>query len=97
MISVGDAVCTTTPLAGRGRDGGAGPGADSRVGHHGTDIDSATMRFDQWCTENIVAAATESGDVALRTAVEPYSRMDALPASLDAVEPTAREIFAAGW
>jgi 2-polyprenyl-6-methoxyphenol hydroxylase-like FAD-dependent oxidoreductase len=134
MISVGDAVCTTTPLAGRGVTLAL---AQARallraLDQHGTDIDSATIQFDHWCTENvrpwfddhvrndadrlrrwsggdvdttrrlpsdlIVAAATmRSADVALRTAVEPYARMDALPASLDAVEPRAREIFAAGW
>lgn len=134
MISVGDAVCTTTPLAGRGVTLAL---AQSRamigaLDHHGTDIDSATMQFDRWCTENIrpwfddhvrndadrlrrwsggdvdvtrrlpsdliVAAATNgsAGD-ALRSAVGPYARMDALPASLDPVEPRAREIFAAGW
>jgi flavin-dependent dehydrogenase len=132
-ITVGDAVCTTTPLAGRGVTLAL---AQARaliraLDQHGADIDSATMRFDQWCTENIrpwfddhvrndadrlrrwsggdvdttrclpsdliVAAAMGSGNVALRTAVEPYSRMDALPASRDAVEPRAREIFAAGW
>jgi 2-polyprenyl-6-methoxyphenol hydroxylase-like FAD-dependent oxidoreductase len=134
MISVGDAVCTTTPLAGRGVTLALAQ-ARALIGamdHHGTDIDSATMQFDQWCTENIrpwfddhvhndadrlrrwsggdvdvtrrlpsdliVAAATNaSADDTLRTAVGPYARMDALPASLDAVESRAREIFAAGW
>ncbi|KAA0081964.1 FAD-dependent oxidoreductase [Mycolicibacterium sp. P9-64] len=134
MISVGDAVCTTTPLAGRGVTLAL---AQSRamigaLDHHGTDIDSATMQFDHWCTKNIrpwfddhvhndadrlrrwsggdvdttrrlpsdlvVAAATSaSADDAMRTAVAPYARMDALPASLDPVEPRAREIYAAGW
>ena len=134
MISVGDAVCTTTPLAGRGvtlalAQARAMLGA---LDHYGGDIDSATMQFDQWCTENIrpwfddhvhadgdrlrrwsggdvdvtrrlpsdlvvAAAASTQADDTLRCAVEPYARMDALPASLDAVEPRAREIFAAGW
>jgi hypothetical protein len=134
MISVGDAVCTTTPLAGRGVTLAL---AQARalmraLDHHGTDIDSATTQFDQWCTENIrpwfddhvvndadrlrrwaggdvdttrclpsdliVAAATNaSADDAMCTAVGRYARMDALPASLNAVEPRAREIFAAGW
>ena len=126
MVSVGDAVCTTTPLAGRGVTLAL---AQARaliraLDHHGTDTDSATVQFDQWCTENIrpwfddhvyndadrlrrwaggdvdvtrrlpsdliVAAATNaSADDALRTAVGPYARMDALPAILDAVEPRA--------
>jgi 2-polyprenyl-6-methoxyphenol hydroxylase-like FAD-dependent oxidoreductase len=134
MISVGDAVCTTTPLAGRGVTLAL---AQARalmraLDHHGADIDSTTMQFDDWCTENIrpwfddhvvndadrlrrwsggdidvtrrlpsdlvVAAATNaSADDTLCTAVGPYARMDALPASLDAVEPHAREIFATGW
>jgi hypothetical protein len=57
---------------------------------HGGDIDSATMPSDL-----IVAAA--AADDTVRTAVGPYARMDALSASLDAVEPNAREIFTAGW
>jgi hypothetical protein len=131
LISVGDAVCTTTPLAGRGI---ALALAQSRalVGalrQHGNDIDSATIAFDRWCTANlrpwfddhvhndadrlrrwsggdvdtnrrlpsdlIVAAA--AADESLRAFVEPYARMDALPESLDAVEPRARELFASGW
>lgn len=43
----------------------------------------------------IVAAA--QADPALRGVVEPYARMDALPASLDAAEPRARALFASGW
>jgi hypothetical protein len=133
MISAGDAVCTTTPLAGRGVTLALvqARALIRALDHHGTDIDSATTQFDQWCTENIrpwfddhvrndadrlrrwsggdvdttrclpsdliVAAAMGSGDVALRTAVEPYARMGALLASLDPVEPRATEIFAAGW
>ncbi|MDT5264491.1 MAG: hypothetical protein QOI90_1117, partial [Mycobacterium sp.] len=48
MISVGDAVCTTTPLAGRGVTLAL---AQARaliraLDQHGTDIDSATIQFD---------------------------------------------------
>jgi hypothetical protein len=131
MISVGDAVCTTTPLAGRGvalalAQAGALLGA---CDEHGRDTDSATMQFDHWCTENIrpwfddhrltdadrlrrwsggdvdttrrlpsdlIVAAADADDT-LRGAVEPYARMAALPASLDAIEARARAIFAAGW
>jgi 2-polyprenyl-6-methoxyphenol hydroxylase-like FAD-dependent oxidoreductase len=131
LISVGDAVCTTTPLAGRGvtlalAQSRALVGALQR---HGSDIDSATEEFDRWCTVNlkpwfddhvhndsdrlrrwsggdvdttrrlpsdlIVAAA--AADESLRPLVEPYARMDALPESLDAAEPRARELFTAGW
>ena len=55
MISVGDAVCTTTPLAGRGVTLALAQ-ARALIGafdEHGRDTDSATMQFDHWCTENI--------------------------------------------
>jgi 2-polyprenyl-6-methoxyphenol hydroxylase-like FAD-dependent oxidoreductase len=131
LISVGDAVCTTTPLAGRGVTLALAQ-ARALIGaldQHGSDIDSATTQFDHWCTENIrpwfddhrradadrlrrwsggdvdtsrrlpsdLVVAAAAADDTLRAAVEPYARMDALPASLDAVEPRAREVFAAGW
>lgn len=55
LISVGDAVCTTTPLAGRGVALGllqarALVGAIERWGH---DISSATGEFDKWCASHI--------------------------------------------
>ena len=55
LISVGDAVCTTTPLAGRGV---ALAFMQARqlvrsLGDHRDDIDGATMEFDDWCTTNI--------------------------------------------
>ena len=131
MISVGDAVCTTTPLAGRGvalsfiqaqqllRD----------LHDHPGDFHSATLQFDSWCERHIrpwfddhrdadaervrrwsgadvdltrplpsdlVVAAAE-GDPGLSDVVGPYSRMDALPASLAAIEPRARALYAGGW
>ena len=43
----------------------------------------------------IVAAA--DADPQLHEIVDPYSRMDALPASLAAAEPRARAVFADGW
>ena len=43
----------------------------------------------------IVAAA--DADPQLHEIVDPYSRMDALPASLAPAEPRARAIFADGW
>jgi hypothetical protein len=55
LISVGDAVCTTTPLAGRGIALAYMQArrlvSDLIVGHH--DIDGATVQFDQWCAANI--------------------------------------------
>jgi 2-polyprenyl-6-methoxyphenol hydroxylase-like FAD-dependent oxidoreductase len=131
MISVGDAVCTTTPLAGRGVTL-ALTQARAMIGaldDHGDDIEAATMQFDHWCTANVrpwfddhchadadrlrrwsgadvdctrrlpsdLIVAAAAADDTLRDAVDPYARMDALPASLDPVEPRARAIFAAGW
>jgi 2-polyprenyl-6-methoxyphenol hydroxylase-like FAD-dependent oxidoreductase len=131
MISVGDAVCTTTPLAGRGVTLAlAQAGALVRsLDEHGSDVDTVTRQFDRWCTDNIrpwfddhrfadadrirrwsggevdttrrlpsdLIVAAAAADDTLRAVVEPYARMDALPASLDTVEPRAREIFADGW
>jgi len=131
LVSVGDAVCTTTPLAGRGVTLAFGQARAlvRSLEEHGRDTDSATVQFDQWCTGNIrpwfddhchadadrirrwaggevdvsrrlpsdLVVAAAAADGTLRAAVEPYARMDSLPASLDAVEPRAREIFAAGW
>jgi 2-polyprenyl-6-methoxyphenol hydroxylase-like FAD-dependent oxidoreductase len=131
MISLGDAVCTTTPLAGRGVTL-ALMQARSLLGaldHHMADIDSSAMQFEDWCTaylrpwfddhchtdadrlrrwaggavdptrrlpsDLVVAAA--AGDDRLRAVVEPFARMDALPASLDSVEPLARESYVRGW
>ena len=131
MISVGDAVCTTTPLAGRGvtlalRQSQALLGALDR---NGSDVDSAARQFDEWCTERIrpwfedhrhadadrlrrwgggdvdvtrglpsdLVVAAAAADERLRPVVEPFARMDALPASLDSVEPIARQLYARGW
>jgi 2-polyprenyl-6-methoxyphenol hydroxylase-like FAD-dependent oxidoreductase len=131
MISVGDAVCTTTPLAGRGVTLALAQ-ARALIGafdEHGSETYSAANQFDHWCTENIrpwfddhrhadtdrmrrwsggdvdttrrlpsdLVVAAGAADDTVRAAVEPYARMDALPASLDSVEPRAREIFEAGW
>jgi hypothetical protein len=55
LISVGDAVCTTTPLAGRGVALAfmqARQLVRSLTDHH-DDIDSATIEFDEWCTAAI--------------------------------------------
>jgi 2-polyprenyl-6-methoxyphenol hydroxylase-like FAD-dependent oxidoreductase len=55
LISVGDAVCTTTPLAGRGVTLAFGQ-ARALAGFltsHPTDVDLATATFDDWCTTYI--------------------------------------------
>ncbi len=131
LISVGDAVCTTTPLAGRGVTLALMQAREliRRLGENPHDIDTATMQFDDWCSDNIrpwfddhrytdadrvrrwsgedvdlgrrlpsdlIVAAAEA-DPQLREVVDPYSRMDAPPASLAPAEPRAREIYVAGW
>ncbi|MFS0896301.1 FAD-dependent oxidoreductase, partial [Mycolicibacterium litorale] len=54
LVSVGDAVCTTTPLAGRGVTLGF---MQARALLHTLDdepdIDSATVRFDAWCERHV--------------------------------------------
>ncbi|KUI37021.1 FAD-dependent oxidoreductase [Mycobacterium sp. IS-1496] len=130
LISVGDAVCTTTPLAGRGVTLGL---MQSRallaILDTEPDIGFATGLFDDWCERNVrpwfddhrrvdgdrvrrwaggavdltrplpsdLIVAAADADPGLRPLVEPYATMAALPASLAAAEPRAREIFAGGW
>jgi hypothetical protein len=55
LISVGDAVCTTTPLAGRGVTLALMQARQlvRLLDAHGTDIVTATMEFDGWCLDNI--------------------------------------------
>jgi 2-polyprenyl-6-methoxyphenol hydroxylase-like FAD-dependent oxidoreductase len=54
LISVGDAVCTTTPLAGRGVSLTLLQARQLvRILEQEPDICSATIRFDQWCTAHI--------------------------------------------
>jgi 2-polyprenyl-6-methoxyphenol hydroxylase-like FAD-dependent oxidoreductase len=55
LISVGDAVCTTTPLAGRGVALALMQARElvNRIGRHGVDIHAATAEFDAWCVDNI--------------------------------------------
>ena len=131
LISVGDAVCTTTPLAGRGVTLAL---LQARqlvrvLDQHPGDITSATVQFDRWCQDNVrpwfddhrytdadrvrrwsggdvevsrrlpsdlIVAAAEA-DPRLKDIVAPYTTMDALPVSLAAAEPAAREIYAGGW
>jgi 2-polyprenyl-6-methoxyphenol hydroxylase-like FAD-dependent oxidoreductase len=55
LISVGDAVCTTTPLAGRGVTLALWQAREliRILDQHPHDIDSATMQFDRWCADHI--------------------------------------------
>lgn len=131
LISVGDAVCTTTPLAGRGVTLALMQAGQlvRTLEVHGRDIATATMQFDHWCTHHIrpwfddhrytdtdrvrrwsggevdisrplpsdlIVAAAEA-DPALKDLVDPYTTMDALPASLAPAQARAREIYAHGW
>jgi 2-polyprenyl-6-methoxyphenol hydroxylase-like FAD-dependent oxidoreductase len=55
LISVGDAVCTTTPLAGRGVTMAFLQARElvHLLDQYGSDVDSATMAFDDWCEQRI--------------------------------------------
>lgn len=55
LISVGDAVCTTTPLAGRGVTLALLQAQElvRILEVHDTDISTATTQFDHWCLRNI--------------------------------------------
>lgn len=55
LISLGDAVCTTTPLAGRGVALALMQARElmSILDHSGDDIRCATAEFDEWCVNHI--------------------------------------------
>jgi flavin-dependent dehydrogenase len=55
MISVGDAVCTTTPLAGRGVTLALAQASrlTAIIDDHRADVDSAALEFDSWCASTI--------------------------------------------
>jgi 2-polyprenyl-6-methoxyphenol hydroxylase-like FAD-dependent oxidoreductase len=55
LVSVGDSVCTTTPLAGRGVTLALMQARElvRTLNQHRTDIACATMQFDTWCEHNI--------------------------------------------
>lgn len=55
LVFVGDSVLTTNPAAGRGVTTGIMQARKllELLGNHGTDFASATLEFDQWCTENM--------------------------------------------
>jgi 2-polyprenyl-6-methoxyphenol hydroxylase-like FAD-dependent oxidoreductase len=131
LIFVGDSVCTTNPVVGRGVATSLLQACEllRLLEEHSDDLAAATLAFDQWCTENIapwyddhvrwdadlarrwaggdvdlsrqlpsdlVVAAT-AADPSLFPLIGPYLGMRALPASLDAVQPRVREIYAGGW
>lgn len=131
LVAVGDAVCTTTPLAGRGvalsllqarellAQVEAHPADPEAVALALEDYDAKRIRpwFDdhlhgdadrirRWAggdvdvsrrlpSELVVAAA--EADPSLRAVTGPFEGMLALPASLEPIEPRAKEIYAAGW
>jgi 2-polyprenyl-6-methoxyphenol hydroxylase-like FAD-dependent oxidoreductase len=131
LISVGDAVCTTTPLAGRGVTLALMQAREliRILDLHDRDITTATRQFDRWTLRNIrpwfedhrytdadrmrrwsgggvdvsrrlpsdLIVAAAQADPALKNLVDPYTTMDALPASLAPAQARAREIYAGGW
>ena len=131
LIFVGDAVCTTNPVAGRGVTTSLMQAQRlvQLIDDHRRDFTSCSLEFDHWCETNIkpwfsdhvywdaeligrwsghdidltrplpsdlIMAAT-AVDPEMLNVVGPYLAMLALPASLAAVEPRAREIYAGGW
>ena len=66
---------------------------DSR---HPAPLGRRGRRRDRPLPSDLMLEATVA-DPSLMRVVGPYMAMEVLPASLDAVEPRAREIFAGGW
>jgi 2-polyprenyl-6-methoxyphenol hydroxylase-like FAD-dependent oxidoreductase len=131
LVRVGDAVCMTNPIAGRGVTTAMMQVSRlvALLDEHPGDVETATLLFDRWCdaairpwfydhlhadaevvrrwggqdvdptrrlpSDLIVAAAR--ADPSLQDVVLPYTVMRALPATLAAAEPRAREIYAGGW
>lgn len=131
LVFVGDTVCTTNPVAGRGVATGLLQAEQlmALLAEHGPDVRSCAYAFDAWCREHIepwfadhvdvddqlrrrwagepvdlrrplpsdlVVAAAAAAPQMMRI-VGPYLAMQALPQSLAAVEPQAREMYATGW
>ena len=130
LIHVGDAVCTTNPIAGRGLTTSLLQ-ACRLLTLLDADDDPASVAaaFDQWCEERIrpwfddhmawdvdeqrqwagedvdlsrpltsghITAAAEA-DPSLMRVIGPFIAMEALPATLTAIEPRVRDIYASGW
>ncbi|ULE35852.1 FAD-dependent oxidoreductase [Mycobacterium sp. IDR2000157661] len=55
LVSVGDAVCTTTPLAGRGVSLAFGQAREliAMIDHDAADLHTLTTEFDAWCERHI--------------------------------------------
>jgi 2-polyprenyl-6-methoxyphenol hydroxylase-like FAD-dependent oxidoreductase len=130
LISVGDAVCTTTPLAGRGTALALMQAQELvRLVSRERDITTATRQFDRWCRRHIrpwfddhrytdadrvrrwsggdvdlarrlpsdLIVSAAGADATLKDLVDPYTTMDALPASLAPAHTRARDIYEGGW
>jgi flavin-dependent dehydrogenase len=131
LIFLGDAVCTTNPVAGRGVSTSLMQVRQllALYDEPGADHEACALAFDAWCTAAIrpwyadhvdcdtqrarrwagaavdvsrrlpsdLIAAAAAADPALAPAAVAYQTMHALPASLDAVEARARELYAGGW
>jgi 2-polyprenyl-6-methoxyphenol hydroxylase-like FAD-dependent oxidoreductase len=131
LIFAGDAVCTTTPMFGRGITTSLLQAREllALLERHGSDVDSAAAEFDAWCeahmrpwvedhvrmdvatrarwagadidlsqrlpSDLIMAAAAV--DPTIGRSLAPYLTMLAGPASLDGVEPAAKEVYRSGW
>ncbi|MGK5683038.1 FAD-dependent oxidoreductase [Actinoplanes sp. URMC 104] len=131
LLHVGDAVCTTTPSAGRGIAVALRQAVAllRLIDENPGDPAAVACAFDAWCAADVrpwfddhvhwdadllrrwaggdvdvtrrlpsdlIMEATEA-DPSLLRVVGPYMAMEALPATLDEVEPRARAIFARGW
>jgi 2-polyprenyl-6-methoxyphenol hydroxylase-like FAD-dependent oxidoreductase len=131
LLFVGDAVCTTTPTAGRGV---ATSLLQARkllelIDELAPDFEAVSLTFHGWCEANIkpwfddhvhwdadqarrwaggdidltrplppdVIFTAAEADPSLMQFVGPYFGMQALPETLLAAEPRAREIYASGW
>jgi hypothetical protein len=131
LVSVGDAVCTTTPNFGRGVTTSLLQAREllRLLDEHGADVAAATEGFDDWCevdmrpwvedhihideqqrrrwagedvdvtarlpSDLVLAAAEVDQEIADGTFL--YTSMLGGPATLDAVEPRARAMYAEGW
>jgi flavin-dependent dehydrogenase len=130
-VFVGDAVCTTTPMFGRGVTTSLQQAREllRLIDEHGTDAVAVGERFDAWSAAHLrpwvedhlrmdeavrrswtgadldlserlpshLILAAAQVDEGIAQGIGPYLSMAAGPASLDAVEPRARAVYATGW
>jgi 2-polyprenyl-6-methoxyphenol hydroxylase-like FAD-dependent oxidoreductase len=131
LIFVGDAVCTTTPTAGRGVATSLMQAARllELLDEHPQDLTTCALVLEDWCDSHIqpwfedhvamdadqvhrwsgrdidlskrlpsdVILGAAEADPTMMQVAGPYLGMQALPSSLAALEPRAREIYAGGW